>query len=406
VELQFRLTLGPAYVAIRGYAAPEVEACYQRARELCRELGDTPQLVPVLHGLWSYHIVRAQHADALALGEQVLELVAATNDDWLLLLGNMEVGWSHFFLGELEQAREHLERALALYDHERHSSHARTYPDNPATSARSVLASVLWLLGYADQSLRCSEENLGILRSLTKQPYSVAFGLDVAAYLRQYLGDAPATRALAEEALVLAEAHGLAFIAAMASMFKGWVLTQEGELGEGMAQMRRGLAAQLATGAELGRPYSLWLIAEVRHRTGAAREGLALLDEAEAAVERTHERYWEAEIHRLRGRLLLATSEPAAPALARSAETCYRRALEVARLQGAHSLELRAAVSLSLLWQAEGRQGEARELLAPIYERFSEGWETSDLREAALLLAELGGPIRHEPDLTPLSGGP
>jgi predicted ATPase len=406
VELKFRLALGPAYMAIRGYAAPEVEACYQRARELCRELGDTPQLVPVLHGLWAYHIVRAQHTSAFALGEQVLQLGVSTNDDGLLLQGSMAVGWSHFFLGELEQAREHLERVLALYDHERHSSHAFIYGDNPATSARSALASVLWLLGYPDQALRCSEENLAILRSLVQHPYSVAFGLTVAAFLRQYLGDAPATRALAEEALVLSEAHGLAFIAAMASMFKGWVLTQEGELDEGIAQMRRGLAAQLATGAELARPYGLWLIAEVCYRTGAAPEGLALLDDAEAAVERTHERYWEAEIHRLRGRLLLANSDPAAPALARSAETCYRRALEVARRQGAHSLELRAAVSLSLLWQAKGRQGEARELLAPIYERFSEGWETSDLREAALLLAELGGPIRHKPDLTPLSGGP
>jgi TOMM system kinase/cyclase fusion protein len=386
VELQFRLTLGPAYMAIRGYAAPEVEACYQRARELCRELGDTPQLVPVLHGLWAYHIVRAQHASAFALGEQVLQLGASTNDDGLLLQGNMEVGWSHFFLGELEQAREHLERVLALYDHERHSSHAFIYGDNPDTSARSALASVLWLLGYPDQALRCSEENLMILRSLVQHPYSVAFGLTVAAFLRQYLGDPPATRALAEEAVVLSEAHGLAFIGAMASMFEGWVRTREGELDEGMAQMRRGLAAQLATGAELARPYWLWLLAEVCQRTGAAREGLALLDDAEATVERTHDRYWEAEIHRLRGRLLLATAEPAAPA---SAEACYRRALEVARRQGTRSLELRAAVSLSRLWQAAGRHGEARELLAPIYERFTEGLDHPELREAAALLAEL-----------------
>jgi TOMM system kinase/cyclase fusion protein len=408
VELQFRLTLGPAYMAIRGYAAPEVEACYQRARELCRELGDTPQLVPVLHGLWSYHIVRAQHTSALALGEQVLELGAATNDDGLLLQGNMEVGWSHFFMGELQPAREHLERVLALYDHERHSSHAFIYGDNPATSSRGALATVLWLLGYPDQSLRHSEGNLATLRSLVQDqhPYSVAFGLTVAALLRQYRGDAPATRALAEEALVLSETHGLVFVSAMASILKGWALTREGELGQGMAQMRRGLAAQLATGAEMAKPYWLSLIAEACYRTGAVREGLALLDEAEAAVEQTHERCWEAEIYRLRGQLLLAASEPAAPEAARSAEACYRRALDIARGQGARSLELRTAVSLSRLWQAEGRQGEARELLAPIYERFPEGRETSDLRTAALLLAELGGPRRHEPDLTPLSGGP
>jgi class 3 adenylate cyclase/predicted ATPase len=400
VELQFHLTLGPAYMAIRGYAAPEVEACYQRALELCRGLGDTPpQLARALHGLWTNHIVRAQHTSALALGEQVLQLGATTNDDGLLLQGNMEVGWSHFFLGELEQAREHLERVLALYDHERHSSHAFAYGDNPATSARTVLASVLWLLGYPDQALRCSEENLTILRSQVQHPYSVAFGLTVAAFLRQYLGDPPAARVLAEEAVVISEAHGLAFIGAMASMFEGWARTREGELDEGMAQMRRGLAAQLAMGAELARPYWLWLLAEACQRTGAAREGLALLDDADATVEHTHDRYWEAEIHRLRGRLLLATAEPAAPA---SAEACYRRALEVAHRQGARSLELRAAVSLSRLRQAADRHDEARELLAPIYEWFTEGLDHPELREAAALLDELS--IRHEPDLTSLDG--
>ena len=349
-------------------------------------------LVSIVHGLWTYHIVSAQHTSALALGEQVLRLGAATNDDGLLQ-GYMDVGWSLFFLGEPEQAREHLERVLALYDPERHSSHPFIFGDNPATSARSVLASVLWLLGYPDQALRCSEENLAILRSQVQHPYSVAFGLSVAAFLRQYLGDPPATRALAEEALVISEAHGLAFIDAMASMFEGWARTREGELDEGMARMRRGLAAQLATGAELGRPYWLWLLAEVCQRTGAAREGLALLDDADATVGHTHEHYWEAEIHRLRGLLLLATAEP----IPASAEACYRRALEVARQQGARSLELRAAVSLSRLWQAAGRYGEARELLAPIYGQFTEGLDQPELREAAALLDELS--FRHEPDL-------
>ena len=406
VELQFRLTLGPAYMAIRGYAAPEVEVCYQRARELRRELGDTlddtSQGVPALHGLWTNHIVRAQHTSAIALGEQVLQLGAATNDDGLLLQGNMEVGWSHFFLGELEQAREHLERVLALYDPERHSSHAFTYGDDPATSARSNLAQALWLLGHVDQSLRCSEENLEILRSVINHPYSVAFGLVLAAVVRQYRSDAPATRALVNEALALSEAHGLVFIDAMASILKGWTLAQEGDLAEGTAQMRHGLTAQLATGAELARPYWLCLITEACLESGAALEGLALLDEAEAAVQQTNERYWEAEIHRLRGQLLLAAPDPAAPAVVRSAEECYRRALEVARRQGARSLELRATVSLSRLWQAADRHDEARELLAPIYEWFTEGLDHPELREAAALLDELS--FRHEPDLTSLDG--
>ena len=198
---------------------------------------------------------------------------------------------------------------------------------------------------------------------------------------------------------MISEAHGLAYMGAMASMFEGWAGAVEGELDEGVAQMRRGLAAQLATGAELTRPYWLYLITEACLESGAALEGLALLDEAEAAVQQTNERYWEAEIHRLRGRLLLATAEPTAPA---SAEACYRRALEVARRQSARSLELRATVSLSRLWQAADRHDEACELLTPIYERFSEGLDHPELREAAVLLDELS--FRHEPDLTSLDG--
>jgi class 3 adenylate cyclase/predicted ATPase len=405
VELEFRLTLGPAYMAIRGYAAPEVEACYHRARELCRELGDTPQLVPVLHGLWSYYIVRAQHTSALTLGEQVLQIGADTNDDGLLLQGNMEVGWSHSFLGDFEPARKHLERVLELYDHDRHGSHTFVYGDNPATSARGGLAQVMWMLGYPDQSMRHSEEALATLRSRVKHPYSVAFGLDVAAFMRQYRRDASATRALAEEAHVLSEEHGLAFTGAMASVFKGWALTREGQLDEGIAQMRTGLAAQLATGAELVRPYWLCLIAEACHRSGAAGDALALLDDAEAAADHTGEQYWEAEIHRLRGQFLLPASEPASPEAARMAEDCYRRALDVARRQAARSLELRAAVSLSRLWQAQGREGQAHELLAPIYEWFTEGHDAPDLCEANELLTQLGASDFHQPYPTVLNGG-
>nr|WP_172442413.1 AAA family ATPase [Geodermatophilus sabuli] len=389
LELQFRLALGPACMAIHGYAAPVVEACYQRARELCRELGDTPRLAPVLHGLWTYHIVRAQHVAALALGEQVLDLGVATDDDGLLVQGNMEVGWSLYFLGRPEQAREHLERVVALYDHERHSSHAFTYGDNPATSARSCLAQALWLLGYVDQSLRCAEANVATARSLVKHPYSLAFGLQVAAFVHMWLGDTRGTRALVEEVLVLSEANNLAFIGAMASTVEGWVLTQEGDLEEGMARMRRGLAAQVATGAELAMPQWLFLIAGASERVGAAHEGLALLDEAEAILDRTQERYWEAEIHRLRGHLLLAAAEVAPPEAVRSAEECYLRALDIARRQGARSHELRAAVALSRLWQDNHRRREARELLVPVYQSFTEGWSSPDLREAAALLADI-----------------
>ncbi|MEX5720837.1 adenylate/guanylate cyclase domain-containing protein [Geodermatophilus maliterrae] len=393
-ELRFHLALGPACMAVHGYASPEVEACYRRAQELCEELGDAPHLVPVpkvvpvLHGLWTSRVVRTQHADALAIGEQVLELGAATDDDGAVVQGNMEVGWSHFFLGHLQQAREHLERVLALYDHERHGAHTFIYGDNPATSARSNLAQALWLLGYTDQSLQVSDENVTTLRSSFDHVHSIAFGLDLAAVVRQYRRDAPATRLLVDDALSLSEAHDLAFFAAMASILKGWVLTEEGDLEEGLAQMRRGLAAHVSTGAELAKPYWLCLIAEACGRTGAAHDGLELLDEAETVVEQSDERYWEAEIHRLRGDLLLAAG-PSSEDVTRTVERHYLRALEIARRQGARSLELRAAVSLSRLWEANGRRDQARGLLAPVYGWFSEGLDTPDLREAAALLADL-----------------
>jgi class 3 adenylate cyclase/predicted ATPase len=404
-ELKVRLTLGPAYMAIRGYAAPEVEACYKRARELCQELGDTPQLVPVLHGLWTYHVVRAQHASALALGEQVLDIGAASDDDGLLVEASLEVGWSHFFLGQLPQARGHLTRVLELYDHDLHSSHAFLYGNDPATSARGCLAEVLWLLGDVDQSVQQSDENLAILRSRIEHPFSVAFGLVVTATMRQFLRDPAGTRALAEEALVLSEKYGLPFIGAMASILRGWALTSEGEFEQGLAEMRRGLAAQLATGAHMARPYWLYLIADACRRTGAADDGLELIDAAGTAVEDADERDWEAEIHRLRGELLLAVGEPARSDVAPLAESSFRRALEVARRQGARSLELRAAVSLSGLLRREGRDDEARDLLARVYSWFTEGFDTPDLREAAALAADLGIPTGTAAHVAAQSGG-
>jgi class 3 adenylate cyclase/predicted ATPase/DNA-binding transcriptional ArsR family regulator len=394
-ELRFQLALGPACMAVHGYASIEVGECYQRAQELCQELGDAPHLVPVqkvvpvLHGLWTSKVVRARHAEALELGEQVLDLGAATGDDSALLQGHLEVGWSHFFRGELPEARVHLERVLALYDHERHGSHVFVYGDNPATSARSCLAEVLWLLGHVDKAKRRNEENLAMLRSCVQHPYSVAFGLDIAAFLHQYLGDAAGARALLDEALAISDANDLALIAAMGSVLRGWVLVREGWLEEGMAEMRRALAAQLATGAELLKPWWLALLAEACGQAGATQEGLEFLDEAEAVADQSHERYWEAEIHRLRGNLLLAESQATHSRVSSSAEESYLRALDVARRQSALSLELRASVSLSRLW-CESRRTEARELLADVFGSFSEGLDTPDLREAAALLADLG----------------
>jgi class 3 adenylate cyclase/predicted ATPase len=398
-ELEFRLTIGPALMATRGYGAAEVEACYGRARELCRLLGDAPQLAPVLHGLWTYHIVRAQHHAALELAREVLHIGSVAGDEALQIQGNMDAGWSHYFLGRPAEAQAYLERVEALYDFERHGNHVYIYGDDPSTSAGSNLSMALWVLGYPDQAARRSLQTVATLRSVIKHPYTIAFNLFIAAVVRQYRGDVKDTGAIIDEVIALSREQSLAFIEAMAVIMQGWVLTRVGRLDEGLGQMRRGLAAQLATGAGLAKPYWLCLSAEVCRDAGAAEEGLSLLREAEDAVAQTEERYWEAEIYRLQGVMAPPDWEES------RVEASFQRALVIARGQGAKSLELRAATSLATRWQRTGRATEARDVLLPVYSWFTEGFDTPDHLAATRLLAELGVPERnlHSPIL--LGGG-
>jgi predicted ATPase/class 3 adenylate cyclase len=394
-ELDFQLALGPVYMATHGYGAPEVEECYDRARILCQRVDDGPQLPPTLHGLWAYHIVRARHGAALELGRHLLERAAAAENDVLLIQGNMDVGWSHFFRGELTQAGDHLREVIRLYDHDRHRTHAFTFGDNPATSASCCLAEVLWLLGYPDQALQQGRDALELLRTLD-HPYSLAFGLDLLAFLHQYVGDAVGTQELAEEAIALSHAQqGFALIEAMATVLRGWALTERGAVEDGTALMREGLEAHRQTGAELVVPYWRCLLAEAHGRLGAEQQGLALLDEAVQVVGRTEERYWEPELYRVRGELLDSLGHRDGPSLTvdesgpQTPEACFQKAIETARLLGERSLELRAAVTLGRHLSRQGRGAEARGALKATYDQFTEGFATTDLGNARALLEEL-----------------
>ena len=242
---------------------------------------------------------------------------------------------------------------------------------------------MLWLLGYPDQALRCSEDTLAALE-IVDHPFSAAFAHVIAAFLRQYLRDPDATRAMADKAIELAAQHGLELIRAMAVTLRAWTLTWQGAMDEGIAQMRAGLDAHVGTGAELLRPYWCWLLADAQRRAGNASEALTLIDEAEAAIQRSDESYLHAEVHRLRGQVLLQVDASAVSA----AEASYQRALEIAREQQARMLELRAAVGLALLWHNQGRTEEARDTLLPIYDWFGEGHENPDLIEARTLLEQ------------------
>jgi predicted ATPase len=386
-ELVVQMTLGIALGATRDYATPEVERLYTRARALCEQVGEPPQLFRVLWGLWRVYNTRGEDQTTQALGEQLLSLAQRLHDPDLLLEAHHALWATLFFGGQLAAARPHLEQGLRLYEPQRHRVHAALYSGHdPGVCCRMLAAPPLWLLGYPDQAVASIQEALALAQQLA-HPLSLTMALHFAAMLHHLRREAPLTQARAEAARAIATEQGFPQQLAQATPLQGWALAMCGHGEEGMAQIRQGLAADQATAATALRPYSLALLAEASAQVGQTAEGLEALTEALATLAKSRVRWWEAELYRLRGALLLqgAVAQPG------EAEACFHQALTVARRQQAKSLELRAAMSLSRLWQQQGKREEARELLAPVYSWFTEGFDTADLQEAKALLDELRG---------------
>jgi predicted ATPase len=375
-ELRLQLTLGVQLQVTQGYAAPEGERAYARARALCRELGDTAQLFPALWGLWLFHKVRSELPTARELAEQLFALAGQTRDPAQLLQAHQALAVTSLCLGDLAASREHMERGTALYDPERHHAHTFRYGQDPGVSCLAIGAVALWLLGYPEQAVGRSRQAIDLARGLS-QPNSLALALHFAAMLHQYRREGSVARERAEAALAIATEQGFSFWSAGGMVLSGWALAAEGP--GGRALLQQGLDAWRATGSDTYRTYYLALLAEALHAEGRAAEGLAVLAEAHALVAATGERFHEAELHRLQGELLLASGGG-------GAEASFREALAVARRQGARSLELRAAASLVRLARQRGDVAAARALLADAYGRFTEGFDTPDLREARALL--------------------
>jgi predicted ATPase/class 3 adenylate cyclase len=383
-ELTLHTALSVPLMATKGAAAPEVERTYARARELCQQVGETPQLFPVLYGQWLFYLVRAQLQTARQLSEQLLILAQRAQDTTLLLEAHRALGTSLFYLGELAPARTHLEQAMTLYDPQQHRSLAFHAGQDPGVVCRGFAAWALGLLGYPDQALQRSDDTR-VLAQERAHPFTLAYALDFATRIHQLRREGQLTHQWAEALLTLSREQGFTQRLATGTILWGWALAAQGQTAEGIAQMRQGLAAFRATGAELARPYYLALLAEAYEEAGQAEEGLTALAEALAAAHTTGERFCEAELARLTGESLLAQSAEHHAAV----ETWFQQALDIARRQQAKSLELRTAMSLSRLWQRQGKCKEAHDLLAPIFGWFTEGFDTADLQEAQALLEEL-----------------
>jgi TOMM system kinase/cyclase fusion protein len=386
-ELALQVKLGVPLMLTKGYGAPEVERVYSRARQLWQEVGESPQFFPILFGLWVYHRVKADYRIARDLGEQLVTLAQTAQDPALLVEAHGALGDTLSFLGDLVPACEHLEQAIALYDSDRYGSHAFIYGQDPGVHSLSYATLTLWLLGYPDQARKRSLEALALAQKLS-HPFSVAFALIHVVHVHRFSREVKATEQRAKELSVLSTEHGFPIPLAFGTAHQGWVLTEQGMAKEGISQIRRAIDAWSATGATLFfKPFLHAMLAEAHGKEGSPEEGLGIVAEALDIVDTIGERFWEAELYRLKGELTLQCEVLGSQFNVQdAAEECFHRAIDIARRQSAKSLELRVVMSLSRLWHHRGKTDQARKILSDIYRRFSEGFDTSDLMEARSLL--------------------
>jgi predicted ATPase len=378
------IALGASLIATKGYAAPEVGETYTRARHLCQHLDDVHQRFPVLRGLWNYYFVRADFQSAYDLGEQLLALVQPVHDPAMHIAAYRAFGSTLLMLGALAAAQTHFAQGIALYDPTQHRTSAFRYGDDAGIVCRSRLAWALWCLGSPDQGLTQSQEALTLAQQ-SMYAYTLAHTWCAAATSQQFRREVHVVQERAEAAIRLAEEQGFLYCMAQGAMLRGWTLAQQGHAQEGIAQFAQGLRDYRATGAEVMQPYFLALLAEAHATLGEPEAGLTVLTEALTRVDTTGERWYESEIYRLKGALLLQQNSDHQA----EAESSFHHALDIARNQQAKSLELRAAMSLSRLWHQQGKRQEAHDLLAPVYNWFTEGFDTADLKDAKALLDEL-----------------
>jgi class 3 adenylate cyclase/predicted ATPase len=382
-ELTLHLALAVPLIATKGYASPEVQHAYLRAQELCQHVQEHALRFLALRGIWNCHLVWAELRTAQARGEQLMDLARCAPSSALLVEGHRALGTTSLFLGELTAARRDLEHGIALYDPQQHRALALRYGADSGIVCQLYAGWVLWLLGYPEQARRTIADALTQARALG-HVFTLAFALNHTALVCMFRREAQQAQERAEASIAFATEQRIAQWLAQGTVLRGWALSAQGQTVEGRQQICQGMAAWRATGAELTRPWYLAQLAEAYGQAGQGQAGLAVLHEALPLVHTTEERWWEAELHRLQGELLLACSaEPAAEAAA-----CYQHALAIARRQQARSLELRAAMSLSRLWQRQGQRAAAYQVLADVYQWFTEGFETADLKAARALLKE------------------
>ncbi len=339
-ELCLHLTLGVPLIAIEGYASPNVGEVYMKARQFYDQLGDSPDVSEVLWGLWTFHTLSGELETARDIAEEFLRLSERLPYPGLALRGHWALEITNTHLGNFELAVEHYEKALALYDPVLHRDDSFLYALNPGVAMPCFAAWSLWFLGRSEEALNRMDEAVALALELS-EPHGLAHAKLFASILHQLLRDHGMVQQYAEAVSEVSQSHGMVLYSSMADFMKGWTLSEQGREPEGIERMREALAALEVTATALVRPHFLGLLAEALSRLGRFDEASALLDEATTIVDNNGERYYEAELYRLKGELLLKRAKRA------EAEQCFKRSLEIAKSQKAKSWQIRTETSLA-----------------------------------------------------------
>jgi predicted ATPase/energy-coupling factor transporter ATP-binding protein EcfA2 len=384
-ELELLGPLGTAYIASRGYAAPEVGPVFDRARALCERVGQTPQLFVMMWGNFEFHIVRGDLRVCAELANEAMTFGDRLKDPGILMEALFLKGITRLYRGDFAGARDCYDRAIADFDDRKRTAFwARLVGQDAGVTHRCYLALALWHLGFPEQALRLNGEMLELARAI-HHPFSLEYALHHTGWLYQHCRLGMQAQAAGDEQIRIATEQGFRFWHASGTLYAAGGLLLQGRLQQGLRLLKKGLEAYRSTGAELAVPYYLSMLADGCMQAGRFAEAREAVNEALTLVEKNDERFQEAELHRLKGELWLAESGDQ-----NAAEGCFRCAVEIARRQQSKAWELRATISLGRLLQKQGRREEAFRLLSAAHSAFAEGFKTPDLVDAGALLGNLG----------------
>lgn len=383
-ELELLGPLGTAYIATRGYAAPEVGPVFDRARVLCERLGYRPQLFAMMWGNFAFHIVRGDFRLCADLAEEAIVFGERLQDPGILMEALFLKVLTMFYRGDFLGAEAFCSRSIADYDDRARTAYwATMIGEDSGVTCRCYLMLALWHRGFPDRAQALAAETIALAREIN-HPFSIAYALHHAGWLYQLCRDGALAQATGEDEIRISDEQGFPFWRASGTLYSAAGMILQGRIGEGLALFEKGLGAYRATGAEIGLSYYLGILAEALIKDGRYGEVRRVLSEAQKLVDEHDEHNHEAELQRINGELLLAQSGSAA-----DAEECFRNAIDTARRQGSRAWELRATVSLALLWRHQGKGRKAFEILSEALACYTEGFTTPDLLDAASLLEDL-----------------